>query len=205
MKLPRNYFENLSTSKYKAYLNLLPKMEKDSTKAITMLIFTFLATSILGIFAISPTLSTIVELNKQLEDSQFVHERLTTKMNNLSNLQKQHTQLSTDLPLVFDAIPNGASVPTLIGQIESLAKSKNITITSIRVGKAQLSSTKESGNKAPSFAFSLEAEGSYEEMTDFSSSLTRFNRIVTIELISLTKDPRRNVLILTLRGKGYFK
>lgn len=205
MRLPRNYFENLSTGKYKAYLKLLPNMKKDSTRAITMLIFTFVASSFLGIFAIKPTLSTIIELHKQLDDSQFVLQKLTTKMNNLSSLQKQYSLLSDDLPVVFDAIPKNASAVTLVGQIETLARDKNITINSLHIGKVQLSKIEQLDKNAPSFTFSLETEGSYEQMTDFAASLTRFNRIVTIELVSLIKDPRRDVLILTVKGREYFK
>ena len=82
MKLPRHYFTDLSAAKYREYLKLLPNIQNEKTKAITMLIFTFVAMSFLGIFAINPTLSTIVELNKQLEESKFVHEQLQTKINN---------------------------------------------------------------------------------------------------------------------------
>jgi Tfp pilus assembly protein PilO len=205
MRLPKNYFENLSITKYRAYLKLLPDMKKESTKVVMMLIFTFVGSSFLGIFAISPTISTIVELHKQLEDSQFVFQSLTTKMNNLSSLQEQYDQLSDDLPIVFDAIPDNASVPILIGQIEALAAEKKVTITTLRVGKVQVSKTEKLDKKASSFTFSLEAEGSYDQMTSFASSLSRFNRIVTIEFISLTRDPRPGVLILAVRGKEYFK
>ena len=204
MKLPRNYFENLSTSKYRAYLKLLPDMKKDSTRVATMLIFTFIGSSLLGIFAIDPTLSTIIQLHKQLEDSKFVQQQLTTKINNLSTLQQQHDLLTDDLPVVFDAIPKNSSVPTLVGQIERLAKEKNISITYLRVGKVQLNKIEQQDKNAPSFIFSLGAEGSYDQMIDFATSLTRFNRIVTIEYISLIKDPN-GVLILTIKGKEYFK
>ena len=75
MKLPKNYFESLSITKYREYLKLLPATKRENTKAITMLIFTFISLSVLGLFAINPTLSTIIELQKQYEESQFVHEQ----------------------------------------------------------------------------------------------------------------------------------
>src|SRR5882724_3344563 len=100
MQLPKNYFANLSTVRYREYLKLLPKIKNDSSRAITMLILTFLAMAFLSIFAINPTLTTIVELQKQLQDSQFVYQELQTKRNNLSNLQDQYKVLSdnNDLP-----------------------------------------------------------------------------------------------------------
>lgn len=205
MKLPRTYFENLSTSKYKAYLKLLPNMKKDSTKAITMIIFTLLASSILGFFAINPTLSTIANLHKQLADSRFVYEQLTTKIDNMTSLRQQHEDLSEDLPVVFDAVPKDPSVVRLIGQIEALAEEKNVQINSFKVSKVQLSKIEQTEKEAPSFSFVIGAEGSYDSMMNFASSLTEFDRIVTVELASLVKDTRRDVLLMSITGRGYFK
>jgi Tfp pilus assembly protein PilO len=205
MKLPRNYFENLSAGKYREYLKILPNIKKENTKATLMLIFTFLGLSLLGIFAISPTLSTIIELRKQLEDSNFVYEKLTTKMENLSNLQQQYEVIKVDLPFVFDAIPKTAAASPLIGQVEAISQKTNVRINSLRVGETELTNNKQNQITTASFNFSLEAEGSYEDLINFTSSLSFFNRIITIESISLNKDPRREVLVLSIKGKGYFK
>jgi Tfp pilus assembly protein PilO len=207
MKLPKNYFENLSVAKYREYLKLLPPTKRENTKAITMLIFTFIALSFLGIFAINPTLSTIIELQKQYADSQFVHEQLTTKMNNLSSLQQQYNTLSDDLAFVYDAIPQNASVPTLVGQLSALAEESNIEITGIRISPVILSDIKErqSIKTHSSFSFTLEAEGEYESMMNFVDALTNFNRLVTIETISMTKNQINNNMILTIEGREYFK
>lgn len=207
VKLPKNYFENLSATKYREYLKLLPDMKKENTRVITMLIFTFVSLSFLGIFAINPTLSTIIELQKQLEESQFVHQQLTTKMNNLSNLQQQYTNISDELPFVYDAIPQNASVPTLIGQISTLAQRTTIKITAIQISPVIISDakSKEAIKSHSSYTFTLQAEGSYEELMKFAASLTNFNRIVTIETIALIKNPRDNNLIITIQGREYVK
>src|SRR4051794_1976618 len=99
MKLPKNYFENLTAAKYREYLKLLPSIHDERTQLITMLIFTFVALSFFGLFAINPTLSTIVELKKELSDSQFVDQQLTNKINNLESLQQRYNLLGPDLPV----------------------------------------------------------------------------------------------------------
>lgn len=205
MKLPKNYFENLSTVKYREYLKLLPNMRKESTKAITMLIFTFVALSFLGIFAINPTLVTITELQKQLDESKFVYRSLTTKINNLSSLQQQYDTLSDDLSFVFDAIPQNPSAPSLIGQIEALADKQNIKITSLRVNKVELSKIIKPDKESFSYTFALEANGEYSQLTNFTESLININRIIVVESISLIKDTRTNLLVLSIQGRGYFK
>lgn len=142
MKLPSSYFENLSTQRYREYLKLLPDMQRESTRAITMLIFTFITLSIFGVFAIEPTLTTIFSLRKQLADSTYVKEQLTTKIGNLSALQQQYTLYSSEFPIVFDAVPNSPDATRLAGQIAGLSQNSGLTITSFRLDQVQLSASK---------------------------------------------------------------
>jgi Tfp pilus assembly protein PilO len=170
-----------------------------------MLIITFLALSFLGIFAIQPTLSTITDLQKQLEDSNFVYEKLTTKMENLQKLQEQYLVITDDLPFVFDAIPQTPTVPPLVGQIEAIAKKSGVKINTLRVNKVLLNKNIKAGSNTSKFSFTIETEGTYENLTKFATSLTFFNRLVNIESISILKDPRRDALTLTVKGIEYFK
>jgi len=205
MKLPIKYFENLSPGKYREYLKILPHVKKENTKAITMLIFTFIGLSLLGIFAISPTLSTIIELRKQLEDSSFVHEKLSTKIENLSNLQQQYETIKEDMSFVFDAIPKTTAASPLIGQVEAIAQRTNVKLNTVRIGEVRLSNNKDNLTKSAAFTLSIETEGTYEDLLRFASLISSFDRMITIDSISLNKDQRKNVLILSIKAKGYFK
>jgi Tfp pilus assembly protein PilO len=205
MKLPKTYFESLSTTRYRQYLKMLPALKSDHAKAITMLIFTFAALSFLGVFAINPTLTTIVDLQQQLKESEDVHEKLVTKMNNLSNLQQQYNLLAGDLPVVYDAIPQQASVPLFIAQVEALAKKNNLTVTSLQVSQVPLTSGDASEKAALSFVFSLEAEGTYDNMTSFLKSLTNFSRIVNLESVGIFRDSKSDALVLNVKGREFFK
>lgn len=205
MKLPKNYFENLSASRYREYLKLLPKIKKESTKTIVMLTLTFITLSFLGIFAINPTISTIVELQKQLTDSQFVEQQLSTKIKNLSSLQQQYDNLSNDLPIIENAIPDNAETISLIGQIKALSKNPNIQLTFLKISPVTLSATNAQKAIDSSFVFSIEVHGDYDSLINFVASLTKFNRLVTLESLSIIKNPQGNNLILSASGRGYFK
>jgi len=204
MKLPKNYFENLSASKYREYLKLLPDMRHENTRIITSLILTFIAMSFFGIFAINPTLSTIVTLKKQLSDSILVNEKLGTKINNLSSLQQQYTNLSPDLPYVFDAIPQNPKAPSLMGEIAALAQKKKIQITSLTISQARLTDIVDSPNGS-SYAFALQTKGDYNDLMNFTKSLVQLSRIIKIETLSVTKEPTTSIIILGINGRGYFK
>jgi Tfp pilus assembly protein PilO len=206
MKLPANYFDNLSNSKYKQYLKMLPDMSKEDTQLITTLILTFVALTFFGIFAINPTLTTIVDLQKQLDDSQFTKEQLTTKIANLSALQQQYTNLSPDLPLIEDAVPSSANATKLAGQLHSMTQESDLKIRNMRISTVQIAGGTNAANaKGMSYIFTVEAEGTYENMMQFAENVTNFNRIVTVETISIGRDPKSDLLVLYLRGRQYFK
>lgn len=207
MKLPTHYLENLSPARYREYIKLLPRIQQENTKAITMLIFTFIALSILSIFAINPTLSTIFDLQKQLEENIFVDQQLQIKINNLSTLQTQYQTLSDRLNPLYDAIPQTPLVPIITDQLQLLAEQSGITITSLTLSPAVISDPKQpEGVKThSSFSFTLEAEGDYTSMLTFAERITNFNRIVTIESITFIKNEETGQLILRMIGRQYFK
>lgn len=204
MKLPASYFENLSNSKYRQYLKLLPDMRQENTRLITTLILTFAALSFFSIFAINPTLTTIVELKKEVADNEFTNQQLSTKLSNLSILQQKYTALGPDLQLIDNAIPQSANAAQLTGQIHALTRDANLQLRNLRVSQVQLTGGKASANGL-SYVFSLEAEGTYENMMRFAANSTNFDRIVTVEAISIGKDPRTSALVLSMRGRQYFK
>jgi Tfp pilus assembly protein PilO len=204
MKLPVNYFENLTTAKYREYLKLLPNMQSDNAGKIFTLILTFAALSFFGIFAINPTVSTIVQLKKELADNMLVKKELDKKISNLSMLQQKYNEISPDFPFVYNALPENAQVPMLGAQIESLAHTYNLHIVTFQIFEVQAMMNKQTLPNGSSFVFSLEANGKYDAMINFMTMLTKGTRVVTIETVSLSKNEKNDSLVLNLRGRAYY-
>lgn len=205
MKLfQKKHFENISLKRYRSYLKLLPPIKNENTRIITTLILTFAAMTFFGAFAINPTLTTIVGLKKQLEDSQLVHNSLVEKNNNLSFLLNQYNTLSSELPVVFSAIPKSPSATEVVGKTQALAQDANISILSIRVSEIQLTGRAPSP-EGSSFVFFIDATGEYENLVNFTTSITRLDRIITLESVSLVKDASTDNLVMSIRARSYFK
>lgn len=202
MLLGKKVFANLSKNKY---WEMLPNLKEEKAKNFTTLILTLLALSFFGFFAISPTLSTIAQLKREIADNEFVNQRLGEKIQNLSLLQKEYSLLEKDLPAVFSAVPQSPNTPLLVGQIQFLALQSSLSITRLQVFQVELSQkTDKSGSS--SFAFSLGAQGTTPQLTNFLNSLLRFERVITVENISFTKgSDKEEMLKLDLKGKAYFK
>jgi len=60
-------------------------------------------------------------------------------------------------------------------------------------------------NAVQTFVFNLQAEGSYNDMLNFTTELAAQSRIMTVESMEIGRDSQTNNLILTLRGRQYFK
>lgn len=194
-------FKNLPK---KTYLELVPRLKEEKTQAFTTVTLTFITLMLFGFFAINPTLSTIVKLQKELSDSRFVNKSLEEKITHLSLLQQKYNALERDIPIIINAVPKMPSAPLFVGQIQSLATSHNVTITNLQTLEVEFALARKSEQR--SFGFTIEVQGSYEALSQFLSSLVNFERIVTVDTFSITRTSDQNAVPkLSLRGKTYFK
>lgn len=196
-------FKNLQKKKF---LEMLPDFKEERMQKFTTLVFTITALSFFGLFAISPTLSTIANLNKQLSDNKLVDQQLQDKINNLYLLQQKYSQLTPNLPYVLDSFPKNPQVPLLVAQLQSLAQSSNITITSLQTFEVEIPNFSVSTKKYYAFSFSISAGGSYENLSTFINSVVKMQRIVSINTLSLTRNTGEGPSTqLNFKGTAYFK
>lgn len=199
--------KNLKKDEYKKYLELLPDFKQEKTQRYISIILTLVASILLGVFALGPTLSTITSLQKQLEDDKFVEQKLSEKINNLSLLQKAYSNIKDDLPIVFNAIPEKSEVPLLLASIQGLANENNVKINSFQTLPAEISDRAILTKKFVSYDFNLTVKGDYPNMLVFMERLVNFQRITNVGSVSITKAIEINVtnLQLSIKGTAYFK
>jgi Tfp pilus assembly protein PilO len=195
---------------YSKYLAFMPDLKQERTRKFTTIVLTLAASIILGIFAVSPTLSTIAGLQKQINDNMFVDQKLQQKVNNLSTLQQKYSDIQNELSIVTDAIPTSSQIPLLVAQIQTVAKNANLKLDSFQTFEVDFSKGAVINKTYSSFDFGLSAEGTYQQTTDFLNNLVNFQRIVTIDSILLSKTTdsntdNSNVLQLNIKGTAFFK
>lgn len=199
-------FNNIKVLKGSKLLGTITSFSEVRTRKLTALSFTLLALIIFGIFAINPTLSTIARLRRELTDKRFVDEKLKEKINSLSVLHGKYAEIQPDIPIVLAAIPKTPEAPTLVGIIQTIGDSANITISGIQVFQVEAVSVQSARKESSAFSFSVTCRGSYQDLVRFMESLTSSQRIITIDNISISKKGGADELLhLTLRGTTYFK
>lgn len=204
MQLPNTrILKNLKQSKY---LELFPALKQEKTQKFTSLMLTFLALSFFGIFAINPTISTIVRLRRELVDAKFTETGLTQKIGNLSSLGKQYQQLENDIPYVLSAVPQNPQISLLVAQLQSTAQDSGIFLDDLQTFEVEVSTPKTAKKKYSSFSFSLTAEGKYNEVLKLIDSISTMQRVVSLDIISLNrKADQSGTVQLSLKGTAYFK
>lgn len=204
-KLNKNLIKDLKNSKYSKYAELLPDFKEAKTQKFTTLVLTVLALSFFSLFAINPTISTIVKLQKEIEDSKFVHEQLQRKINNLSQLQVEYAQAQDDLPFVYSSLPQKSEIPLLIAQIQSIANNNSLEVSSLQSFQVEVSEGADK-DKFTSFSFSMNANGDYLNISKFVADLVSMQRVINIENVSLTRRTTESLTLqLSIRGTAYFK
>ncbi len=189
--------------KFAAYLQFLPDFKEERVQKFTTLVLTLVALSFFGIFAINPTISTIVKLQKELADNNFVDQKLQQKISNLTTLQQKYTALQNDMPFILAAIPKTTQIPLLAAQIQSVAKNSNTDIQNFQTFQVEVENPT-SKKTYSSFSFSLSAEGNYDNLSNFLQNISSMQRIVSIDILSLIKKTGGGGLLLTLKGRAFF-
>ncbi|MEX2013141.1 MAG: type 4a pilus biogenesis protein PilO [Candidatus Levyibacteriota bacterium] len=204
MQLPNaRILKNLRQSKY---LELFPALKQEKTQKFTSVILTFLALSFFGIFAINPTISTILRLRRELSDTRFTEAQLTQKINNLSSLGRQYQQLEDDIPYVLSAIPQDPQISLLVAQLQSAAQDTGVILDEVQTLEVEVITPKTSNKRHSSFIFSLTAEGRYNDILKLIDSVSTMQRVVSLDIIALNrKTDQSGAIQLSLKGTAYFK
>lgn len=196
MQLPRNI--HLGT--------LLPRLQEEKARAFTTLVFTLIAITVFGLFAINPTFGTIADLDKQLSDNQFVEQQLTKKVANLTKLQQQYAQIQTSLPIILAAIPTTPTMPFFMGQIQQLSTAARVDLVRVQTFPVEIPVGDNPTILFYSYVFGIDIQGDKDNINSFITSLSTFNRLITIDGISVTDVQLNNIQArANIRGKVYFK
>ena len=208
MQFPKidNLENEFKKEEYAKYLILIPQLKEEKTQKFITIVLTLLMSILLGLFAINPTLSTIANLQRQIDDDKFVDQQLTLKISNLSILQTKYAAIRGDLSIVYDGVPKTQLSPLMLGQIQSIAKDSNVEIINLQTFPVVNSESKDINKKYSSFNFEVSASGNYKDMLSFIGKLVNFQRVVSINSISISsvKYNNTNSLQLDINGSAFF-
>lgn len=200
---------NLKNSSEVSYRKNLANIYKKPAAQVSMaLILTIFAIIFFGIFAIRPTLATIVELNKRIDDQKIVVDKLEKKATALATAQSEYLLIEEKIPLVDAAIPKTQSLDTLLKQIEGIAATLNAPIDSIQVDEIsfpeELVDEKDVGIVLD-LPLNITISSTFMDIKEFMVLLSKIKRLVSVESISFSSETVESgeLLKMNLSVKAY--
>ncbi len=149
----------------------------------------------LGIFAIRPTLITMSDLVKEIDDKTKLDQQLGQKIAALSQAQSEYLSVENRLSVLEEAIPNNPDVVRDLKLIEKMASEASIVITNTSINelpKPILGELPFDKLKRSAVSAKVNVTGDYPTIRSFAEKLRASRRVFVIESINFTLDEDRD-------------
>lgn len=189
---------------------------KPNFKIYLELVLSLSAVVIFSVFAIRPTVITIIELNREINAKEETVLKLKQKIKNLQTASITLQSEAARLPLITQAVPTLASPEVFIKQIESLSAQEGVSILRFSVSDVLLVGKKDDIIKSKDFTnlegssdelpFSMSVTGSYSNLSNFLKSFENLRRPIKIDSFTFSSSAAdlEKVLSLTITGRTPF-
>lgn len=195
---------NLLYQSYRRYYAFIEPVAADPlVRGYFSLVASLFLIAFLAIFALSPTINTILGLRKKISDQTRVIAALDAKTASLVAAQQNYSALEEVIPLLNTALPEKPQPQGIIAGVLSTATSAGVTVTGLQFQELSLTAdlttaSKEKKTTLPAAGFSLTAAGSPSQIRTFLGGLENLLRYIRVETISFTETAADVV------GVGYY-
>lgn len=151
------------------------------------LVLTIITVVFFALVAIQPTLQTMAELIKTIEDKKVVDQKLSAKIATLSIAQAELASKQEAANILDVAIPSTPTFPLLLKQIEKLISEQDVTLTSLTAQGVPIERdpTTVTTTDLQSIPLTLTVSGSYPDLIATLTSLYSLQRILVIDRVDL--------------------
>lgn len=205
--------------RYKGFfLNILNFYNtKPNLKIYLELTLSLITILVFSIFAIKPTILTIIDLSKEIKDKEEKIEIMNKKIADLGIASNILEEESSRLPLILNSVPKKVDLDIMIKQFEISANNSGVEILSLSSSEVDLVETKRTETeqkrnsekefkKMPenttSIPFRISVTGSYINLFSFLNELENLKRPIMFDSISLNSNIVNQEKALTLVVSG---
>lgn len=188
----------------------MPVMQTSMTLVLSLFVM-----ALFIVFALRPTLVSIVTLKKTITESKDTLKKLDIKVD---NLQKAATQLDSIKPFLTTLnynIPNdGAKYSPLTISIESLANQNGVKLDGETLGPTLLFSriltpfNQSKNQTVVTLPFTVRVTGAYPNVSMFLTKLLSMERLLIIDSVTITKEVEAKTsmasVALNISGSAYY-
>jgi Tfp pilus assembly protein PilO len=157
------------------------------------LIFSIIAVIFFAVFAIRPTLQTMSDLVKEIEDKRALDEQLTQKIASLNTAQTQYELFSKQFYLLDEALPKTAQITQALKIVEKIASDNQLIIQNITISAVPSELvTASAGNATRStLTFNVDVLGDYLQIREFIEDLMDSRRMMIVDQVNFSLGSTR--------------
>lgn len=196
---------NPKRSRYFTYIR--PIIKSKFAKTYSSLIFSLITISIFSYYAIRPTVTTILSLQKSIEEQSTVLNTLKEKVNNLVAGKHNYENIDASVKTKLEnLIPDNPSLPNLINSLTYAALTSEASISGLQIQPVQLENknpilSKNAEVKQIDFTFNVQSN--FANLMKLLTALKRTDRLVTISTVNFVQ-PLEGDLVMQVTGKAYY-
>jgi Tfp pilus assembly protein PilO len=185
-----------------------PFLQSKMVKSYSSLVFSIITATALIVFAVRPTISTIINLQKKLDDLQKISEQLDEKARNIQTAKTKYLQMDeTTRQKIKTAVPIAPDVTALVKSLESsLPQQASTSALQIQPLTIYDTNTKDKDVLHPTAGeidFSYNITGKYDQILQTLANIPTRPRTFNIRNIVISK-PQDSDIVLSVTGKGYY-
>lgn len=180
------------------YVNLRRFYQRPVMKVSFFVLLSFFTVVFFSVLAIRPTVTTIGQLVREIEDKRSINAALDNKLNALDSLQGELVRVQSDIPLIFNVLPDNSALGRLMQSLEYLAQQQGVALVSVRFQPIPVTEGADSkGEKAQTVQFSMSLGGSFSNITAYLNTLERLDRLIVISKVNFISSASN------FRGQGF--
>jgi Tfp pilus assembly protein PilO len=189
------------------YTYIKPILRNKYVKTYSSFIFSLITITIFSIFAIRPTISTIISLQKGIEEQNQTLDKIKGKSDQLTLAKQNYEALdNTSKQNIRSLIPESTSLPELLNVLSNLIILNQASSSGIQVESVDLENTSGTLSKKPTLKevqFSINIQGSYEKLSTILDRMGKLSRLVKVQTANFNQ-PTEGSLILSITGKAFY-
>ncbi len=196
---------NPQYSRYYTYVK--PIVNNAYVKTYSTLVFSLIAITIFSLFAIRPTVKTILGLQKNINEQKETLNKLTEKSQNLETGRKNYQNIDPNLKAKVDALlPSKTNIPDFVDEITLLSLRTQASISGIQFQPVEIDNNAPASTTDPKLqeiSFTLNALGQYNQLLNLLNALNYSSRLISINTVSFNKT-ELGTLVMSVNGKAYY-
>jgi Tfp pilus assembly protein PilO len=150
------------------------------------LIMTILAVAFFAFIAIKPTLETMAELIKEIDEKRTVDQKLSLKITALSSAQAELASKGEKAKVIDEAVPSTPEFTRLLKMVERLTAERNVIFTSMIVPTIPIERDPlKKGTEVESIPLSVNFSGTYSDLYALLNDMQTMRRTLIIDRVDI--------------------